>query len=146
MSASSLDRSPMHLLHRAVQCANDIFLAEVHDLTPRQLAVLMTVAKHAGLSQRAIGVVTCIDRSTTSDIVDRLWRRGLLQRDRKAHDDRAYVVTLTDKGRRMLRAAEPIAKGVDDRVLAALPAGQRERFLGELRSVIDTLDAPVRDL
>jgi len=37
-----LARSPIHLLHRAGQCAGDIFHAEmkVDGLTPRQLAVL----------------------------------------------------------------------------------------------------------
>ena len=48
-----LSRSPIHLLHRAGQCAGDVFHAEMKDgdLTPRQLAVLVTVAGNEGLSQ-----------------------------------------------------------------------------------------------
>ncbi len=46
-----LDRSPVHLLHRAGQCAADIFQAEIAELTPRQLAILMTVASDEGASQ-----------------------------------------------------------------------------------------------
>ena len=34
-NASRVDRSPSHLLHRAGQCAAEIFQAEVSDLTSR---------------------------------------------------------------------------------------------------------------
>jgi MarR family transcriptional regulator, temperature-dependent positive regulator of motility len=103
MNASSLDRSPLHLLHRAMQRADNIFLAEVRDVTPRQLTVLMTVAQHEGLSQHAIGELTGIDRNTTANLVIRLRRKQLLQRRRNARDVRAYVVKLTDEGNRVLR-------------------------------------------
>ena len=44
-----LSRSPIHLLHRAGQCAGDIFHAEMKDgeLTPRQLAVLADLKAYA---------------------------------------------------------------------------------------------------
>ena len=58
-----LDRSPVHLLHRAGQCAADIFQAEIADLTPRQLAVLMTVAGDEGASQTKLVDTTGVDRS-----------------------------------------------------------------------------------
>ena len=43
-TATRLERSPLHLLHRAGQCAGDIFQTEMGagDLTPRQFAVLVT--------------------------------------------------------------------------------------------------------
>ena len=50
--AGWLDQSPSHLVHRVAQCAGDIFHAQVKDgdLTPRQVAVLITVAQNEGLS------------------------------------------------------------------------------------------------
>ena len=61
-----LGRSPVHLLHRAEQCAEELFQAEIGDadLTARQLAVLTTVAENEGLSQTGIVERTGIDRST----------------------------------------------------------------------------------
>ena len=52
-TSDRLQRSPIHLLHRAGQCAGDIFHAEMMhgELTPRQFAVLYTVANNEGLSQ-----------------------------------------------------------------------------------------------
>jgi len=136
-----LSRSPIHLLHRAGQCAGDIFHAEIKDgdLTPRQLAVLMTVAQNEGLSQTGLVERTGIDRSTLADIVRRMQKKGLLQRRRTKEDARAYAVKLTDEGRRVLRSAEPLAKRVDERILEALPSKQREQFLDELSAIVETL-------
>ena len=136
-----LNRSPIHLLHRAGQCAGDIFHAEMKDgdLTPRQLAVLVTVAHNEGLSQTGLVDRTGIDRSTLADIVRRMQRKGLLQRRRTKEDARAYAVKLTDEGRRVLRTAEPLAKRVDDRILEALPTKQREQFIDDLLAIVDTL-------
>ena len=79
-----LQRSPLHLLHRAGQCAGDVFNAEMQlgDLTPRQYAVLVTVAGNEGLSQTDLVESTGIDRSTLADIVRRMLKKGLLQRRR----------------------------------------------------------------
>ena len=109
------------------------------DLTPRQLAVLTTVAQNEGVSQTRLVDRTGIDRSTLADIVRRMQRKGLLQRRRTKEDARAYAVKLTDEGRRLLRLAEPLAKRVDDRILEALPARQREQFVDDLLAIVDTL-------
>ena len=76
--AGQLTRSPIHLLHRASQVVEEIFTAEIEidRLTPRQLAVLMTVAQNEGLSQTGIVDRTGIDRSTLADIVRRLQGEG----------------------------------------------------------------------
>ena len=136
-----LDRSPVHLLHRAGQCAADVFQAEIPTLTPRQLAILMTVARDEGASQTKIVDATGIDRSTLADIVKRLCRKGLLQRRRTREDARAYAVKLTGEGRRVLSAASPISKRVDERLLGALPGKQRDAFLNALTSIVETLQS-----
>jgi DNA-binding MarR family transcriptional regulator len=140
-TSDRLQRSPIHLLHRAGQCAGDIFQAEMMhgELTPRQFAVLYTVAKNEGLSQTGLVERTGIDRSTLADIVRRMQRKGLLQRRRTKEDARAYAVKLTEEGRRVLRAADPAARRVDQRILEGLPGKQREQFMNELQSIVDTL-------
>jgi DNA-binding MarR family transcriptional regulator len=112
---------------------------KVDGLTPRQLAVLVTVSNNEGLSQTGLVDRTGIDRSTLADIVRRMQRKGLLQRRRTKEDARAYAVKLTEEGRRILRTAEPLAKRVDDRILDALPGKQRDQFIDGLQAIVDTL-------
>lgn len=109
------------------------------DLTPRQFAVLLTVAHNEGLSQTDLVEKTGIDRSTLADIVRRMLKKGLLQRRRTKEDARAYAVKLTDEGWRILKSAEPMAKRVDDRILSALPNAQRDRFMTDLNTIVQAL-------
>ena len=137
----SLNRSPIYLLHRAGQCAADVFQTEIADLTPRQLAVLMTVASDEGVNQTKLVDATGVDRSTLADIVRRLCRKDLLQRRRTREDACSYAVKLTDEGRRMLGVAVPAARRVDERVIGALLDKQREAFLTALASIVERLQS-----
>ena len=139
---TALDRSPVHLLHRAYQAVDQVFSVRMktNGLTARQLAVLVTVSQNEGLSQTDIVERTGVDRSTTADLVKRLKRKGLLQRRRTKEDTRAYAVTLTEQGRQVLRAAEPLGRRVDERILDALPAKRRAEFMEALASIVSTLE------
>ena len=101
-TANPLDRSPVHLLHRASSGRRFVFAmgVETNDLTARQLAVLLAVADNEGLSQTDLVERTGVDRSTLADIVKRLKGKGLLQRKRTKEDARAYAVKLTEEGRK----------------------------------------------
>ncbi len=136
-----LQGSALHLLHRAGQCASEIFQSEMTsgDLTPRQFAVLVAVSQNEGLSQTSLVKKTGIDRSTLADIVRRMLRKNLLQRRRTKHDARAYSVKLTDDGWEALRRYEPTVEQVDKTVLAALPEASRQRFLDELALIVSAL-------
>jgi DNA-binding MarR family transcriptional regulator len=141
--SDSLLQSPIHLLHRAGQCAEDLFDTEVGNrgLTARQFAVLIAVAEDQGASQSDLVKRTGIDRSTLGGLVLRLQRKRLLQRRRKMEDSRTYAIKLTEKGRGLLLAAEPLAKRVDERILDALSSDQREQFIDALVTIVDTLQA-----
>jgi len=141
MTVGRLERSPIHLLHRAGQCASDVFQGELgeEDLTPRQYAVLVAVSQNEGVSQTHLVEKTGVDRSTLADIVRRMLKKGLLQRRRTKDDARAYAVRLTDEGWRVLKSADPLARRVDDKILSALPGHQRERFLQDLHAIVEAL-------
>lgn len=110
------------------------------ELTPRQYAILVTVAQHEGVSQTQLVDLTGIDRSTLADVVRRMLKKGLLQRRRTRDDARAYAVKLTEEGSRVLKTHEPMARRVDERILASLPAQQRDRFLQDLNAIVEALD------
>ena len=144
---AALARSPIHLLHRAGQCAADIFTAEMAglDLTPRQFAVLFTVSMNEGLSQTDLVMLTGIDRSTLADVVRRMLKKGLLQRRRTREDARAYAVKLTDEGLRVLASARPKVEAVDARILLALSADQQSTLVSDLKAIVDSLQSASGD-
>jgi DNA-binding MarR family transcriptional regulator len=133
----------MHLMHRAAQCADDIFQRYVpENVTPRQLAVLLAVAEKEGVSQTSLVEATGIDRSTVAGIVRRLVKRDLLRRRRTRKDSRSYAVKLTDEGRKVLSTVTPFGESIDQRILDVLPAGSRRQFVVSLQTIINALNRP----
>jgi DNA-binding MarR family transcriptional regulator len=142
---TNLDASPTHLLHRILQSAGSVFDAEKGDtdLTPRQVSVLLTVARNEGLSQAGIVERTGVDRSTLADIVRRLQKKGLLHRRRAREDARAYTVRLTAEGHRILRSAAPLIQRVNERILGGLPPSERDRFISALKTILAGLQSKI---
>ncbi len=134
-STPALERSPSHLLHRALQLALDIYVAETGpaSITQRQYAVLAAVAANEGLSQTDLVRATGIDRSTLADLVGRMIAKGHLARERSAEDARANTVKLGEEGRAALEAAAPRVAAADQRILELLGGKKREPFIEALR-------------
>lgn len=78
------------------------------DLGPSQFNVLNLLADQpAGLSQIELGRLLLMHRSNVTGLVDRLEKRGLLQRREAQGDRRAYRVQLTAAGRKLLADIYP---------------------------------------
>lgn len=134
----ALDKSPSHLLHRALQLALDIYAEElgVGGITQRQFAVLSAVEAYEGLTQTDLVKITGIDRSTLADMAARMIAKGLLERERSASDARANAVSLTQAGRETLEEARPKMAAADARLMRLLSATKREALVGGLRDLI----------
>jgi DNA-binding MarR family transcriptional regulator len=131
--------STIHLLHRASQCAEDLFAKAIGEvgLTARQFIVLSLVADHEDPSQTFICEKSGIDRSTLADIVRRLVARGLLSRRRTRQDARMYAIKLTEAGEHALAKAIPVAREVDNKLLKLLSAVQRDDFTASLHQMAE---------
>ena len=134
---AGLDRSPSHLLHRALQLALDVYAEETGGgaLTQRQFAVLSAVMAREGCTQSELVRATGIDRSTLAELVARLIGKDLLARERSTLDARANTVRLTDAGRVAVQEAGPKVAQADTRILALVPSPKRDAFLKTLRDM-----------
>lgn len=137
----TLEHSVTHLLHRVGQCATDVFQRYAGDLqvTARQFAVLMAVARMEGASQMDVVKLTGIDRSTLADMVSRMMTKGLIERQRSKLDGRAYSLSLTETGRAALAQSIPAATRADDTLLAMLDGQSREKLIAALNQVLQAL-------
>ncbi len=138
-----LHGAPGHLLRRCQQRAVEIFMKEIGTarLTPRQFAILVTLAKRPGITQTEVVAETGIDRSTVGDMVDRLVRRGLVRRRRSGRDQRANTLAILPAGLKLVRAAVPAVDRAQERIMQPLPPALRESFLTALRLMAEA-DSP----
>ena len=128
------------LLHRSAQRADAFVERALADfqLTARQFAVLNEVERNPGTSQIRLGAAIGIDRSTLVDIIDRLQRRGQIERQRSSFDRRETALHLTASGLATLEAARPLVLAVNDALLARVPEEQRDLLLSSLQLLVST--------
>lgn len=138
-----LNLSASHLMHRALQLAQDIYVEEVGSGGPtqRQFAVLEIAARNGGLTQTELVRATGIDRSTLADLVARMTARGLLNRERSTLDGRAKAISVSEEGLALLEAARPRVEAADHRILALVPKARRDSFMGLLAELAAIADA-----
>lgn len=96
---------------RRVQVWKDLAGAHECTVTDRQAVLLDAIDDCAEApSQTALVRKTGIDRSTLTDLMVRLEKRGLVKRVRTKQDARAYAVSLSDAGKLQLNKARLVAK------------------------------------
>ena len=95
-------------------------------LRPRHL-VALTVLRHLGGStQQALATTLAMDGTNIVGLLNELAAEELIERRRSPEDRRCHLVELTDTGAEQLAKAECALAQVDDEVLGALDASQRE--------------------
>ncbi|MFG1878748.1 MarR family winged helix-turn-helix transcriptional regulator [Sphaerisporangium sp. NPDC049003] len=78
--------------------------------------------------QQALSEELRIYRSVMVTLCDDLERAGHARRERNPDDRRAYAVTVTDSGLRLLDEAEPAVRGFLDHTFQALTPAERDQL------------------
>jgi DNA-binding MarR family transcriptional regulator len=105
-------------------------------LRPGRYAILVLIDANPGISQTALGAAAGRDKSTLTPALADLERRGLVRRQRMAHDRRSYALTLTEAGRGMLQALSRHAATHDRQLDALVGEENRQAFMEGLRRII----------
>jgi MarR family transcriptional regulator, lower aerobic nicotinate degradation pathway regulator len=101
-----------------------------------QFAALQAVRQQPGLDQRSLARSIGYDTSTIGGVVDRLEKRGLLQRQASPSDRRVRQLVLTPEGERVLTLIIAPMQRAQHRMLAPLPEDQRAEFLRMLMALV----------
>ena len=105
-------------------------------LSPSQFNVLNLLQSNpAGLSQSELGRFLIMHRSNITGLVDRLEKRGLVERHDVAADRRAYRVALTPAGIKLLREILPRYYEGAVQVWGKLPAKRAAELIADLQQV-----------
>ena len=108
------------------------------DLGPSQFNVLnLLLDEPDGLSQVEISRLLIMHRSNVTGLIDRLEKRGLLQRRASPGDRRAYRVVLTPAARQLLGRILPDYYRLAEQVWGKLPVTRTTQLLADL-SRLDT--------
>ncbi|MEH0825652.1 MULTISPECIES: MarR family winged helix-turn-helix transcriptional regulator [unclassified Micromonospora] len=104
-------------------------------ISPRAHCVLLK-AQPGGLTQRQIGELCGIDKTTMVVTLDQLEGAGLARRLPSPSDRRARLVEVTPDGEKVLDQAQEIAARIQQDVLATLPEPDRAVFLRAISALV----------
>ena len=96
------------------------------DLTPGQFGTLALIADNPGLSQTALGMALGIDRSSVVPLIDKLERRGLVERAPHPRDRRSHALRLTAPGTTLFETARAAVARHEAHLFAPLAPAERE--------------------
>lgn len=118
------------LLSRMGMVASKQFAEQIEQigLTPRMWGALNVLDAEGTITQQALGKSTGIDPSSMVATIDDLEKAGLVERQIHPTDRRAYALHLTDEGRETLAQGRRLAKGAQERLLAALEPDERTQL------------------
>jgi len=129
-------------LHRATHAtlhALTTALADL-DLPAADIDVLAILADGAGRTVGALATATATRPSTLTSLLDRLIKRGYIERELDPADRRSFLISLTPAGRAVAQHGAAAIADIERQALAAVTPAQRAGF----HTVIDALTTVTR--
>ncbi len=96
---------------------------------PGRFATLMLIHRNPGISQTELSEASGRDKSSITPVIEDLVRRGLVERQRTEQDRRAYRLTLTAQGKKVLASLVRCARRHERVLDTIVGARDRRRFL-----------------
>jgi DNA-binding MarR family transcriptional regulator len=116
-------------------------LASRYGLTVPQLAVLKELGAGGGRSIGELTRAVHLSQATVTGILDRLQRRGLIERRRGEADKRKVHVWLTETGRQALEQSPPLLHENFLEAFSRLPEWQQTQILSSLQRIVAMMEA-----
>ncbi|HWV41835.1 MarR family transcriptional regulator [Pseudorhodoplanes sp.] len=108
-------------------------------LSPGRFAALILIDRNPGISQTALARAIGSDKSTLTPVLESLVKRGLISRVRTSSDRRSYQLSLTDAGRKTMRAMHECAKRHESELDMIVGPRERAQFIKTLRKISTVL-------
>lgn len=124
----------------AVWNASRVFFDQ-WDLSPSQFNVLNALdGNKEGMTQIELSRALIMHRSNVTGLIDRLEKRGLVERRDNPGDRRAYRVVLTTSGAKLLRKILPAYYAIAEAIWGSYPAVRARELAGELKKLSDNIE------
>ncbi len=106
------------------------------DISPSQSRVLLVLARHGQIRLSELSDHLRIAPRSTTEVVDALQDKGLLERQPDPSDRRATLATLTEPGRTIVAELQRARSSNTAALFAPLSTGDQERLATILRKLI----------
>ncbi len=118
-------------------CRQDTAFCE--GVTFHQFIILDAVFKIKELPISDLHGILCVEKSTTTRLVNPLLQKGLLSRQRSGQDSRAFVLTLTKEGRTVHQKVRLCLEDFFNKITINLPAGKTDAIMDAVKTFLSAV-------
>lgn len=137
MNLARLKSMPGHFVRRAYQISGALFADELAGagLTSVQLIALAAIADSPDADATKVAELIDFDKATIGGVIERLERKGLIERAVSKVDRRVKRLVVTPAGYSLLAASMHRVERVQERLLAPLDPAERTVFMALLQRI-----------
>ena len=143
--AQSPNPSLLTLLTQLPKVINKRMSEDLLGMRIKPYVVLGFIRDHEGVSQQELESAMYMDANGVVLLLNELEAARHLVRRRDPQDRRRHIVEITDSGRRALERADRAREGLEDEILAALSAEDRQTLRRLVERVIESLVQPAAE-
>jgi DNA-binding MarR family transcriptional regulator len=110
-------------------------------LTGPQLVILNEIARHESITVTQLARSISLSQATVTDILNRLGKKGLVERTRDTIDRRRVLVRITPKCNDILSQAPPALQDTFMDQYTELPEWEQLMILSALKRIVDLMSA-----
>ncbi|PCI61773.1 MAG: hypothetical protein COB37_07915 [Kordiimonadales bacterium] len=127
----------LHLSHKALFRAADKSLVSRFGITAAQHGALMYVGENEGSPMSAMARALGLRAAAASTLVDRMEKKGLMERKTDPQDGRAFALHLKPQGRGILNETGSLIPQLNAALLEGYTTEERRLFAGFFKNIIE---------
>jgi DNA-binding MarR family transcriptional regulator len=131
------DKSIAFLIAKARNVLKNEFEKELksYKLSYAHRVILIRLSEKEGLTQKELAQDTYFEQSNLTLMLDKLELKGLVKRSAKENDRRAYIITITPDGKKLVDTLVQMGEDVMEKALSGLSGIQKEELAGMLQVI-----------
>lgn len=130
------------LISRIREKANRFIISElqrygIEGLLPVHGDILYALMVNGELSMKRIAEIIDRKKSTVTTLVEKMEKLSYVKKRKDNTDNRVFLISLTEKGRRHHTDIVEISNNLINRVYKEMPVAEREQLIRSLRTIND---------
>jgi MarR family transcriptional regulator, organic hydroperoxide resistance regulator len=119
----------------AVKRSADRELMKAAGISTAQSAVLVTIKSTKNITQRELATALDLNEAAVTPMINRLMKLGYVTRAKNPEDQRAWILQLTQEGRRVQKLSGDAFKHINEKIERAVGLNQLEDMADNLIAI-----------
>lgn len=110
-----------------------------YNVSPTESIIIRRLCEKDNLTQKELAKDTYFQQSSLTLIIDKLEKKGMVERRAKKNDRRAYLVCITNKGKELEQILKDTSRKVEEEALKGVDKETKEQLIEILKNIHSNL-------